>query len=154
MFSCADLLPFWVSEGNPVNCQSETDHTGCFRQISPPSIYSKPPLGTEPRISLEPSLRRSRLAAVGVWGVWAKARNQTMAGRFQGYHYFPSKIGSIEIYWRADGWYWRSRSPGRPPESEPVGPFMTSTEAYLNASGGAVLMPPPASLNSRAAATK
>jgi hypothetical protein len=39
-----------------------------------------------------------------------------MTGRYQSYHYFPSKIGSIEIYWRADGWWWRSRSSGRPPE--------------------------------------
>src|SRR4029077_16043322 len=83
---------------------------------------------------------------IGVWGVRALVRNRNMAGRYQGYHSFPNKAGSIEIFWRADGWCWWSRAPGRPPEGEPIGPFLTSTEAYLNASGGAMLIPRPAPL--------
>jgi hypothetical protein len=85
-----------------------------------------------------------RLSAVGVLGGCGhRLAIKQMAGRFQGYHYFPSKAGSIEIYWQADGWWWRSRSAGRAPEGAPVGPFITSTDAYLNASGGAVLIPTP-----------
>jgi hypothetical protein len=75
---------------------------------------------------------------LGSWGCGHTLAIKQMTGRYQGYHYFPSKIGSIEIYRRADGWWWRSRSSGRPPEGAPVGPFITSTEAYLNASGGAL----------------
>jgi hypothetical protein len=74
-------------------------------------------------------------------------RNQTMAGRYQGYH--SLNTGNIEIFWRADGWWWWSRAPGYPPEGALIGPFLTSTEAYLNASGGAVLIPRPARLYER-----
>jgi hypothetical protein len=70
-----------------------------------------------------------------------------MAGHFQGYHWFPNKTGSVEVFWRADGWWWRLRAPGCPPEGAPIGPFLTSTDAYLNASGGAVLMPRPIRLD-------
>ena len=80
---------------------------------------------------------------IGVWGVRALVRNRNMAGLYQGYHSFPNKAGSIEIFWRADGWCWWSRGPGRPPEGAPIGPFLTSTETYLNASGGAMLIPRP-----------
>ena len=64
-------------------------------------------------------------------------------GALPGLPRFPNKAGSIEIFWRADGWCWWSRGPGRPPEGAPIGPFLTSTEAYLNASGGAMLIPRP-----------
>ena len=43
-------------------------------------------------------------------GVRALVRNRNMAGLYQGYHSFPNKAGSIEIFWRADGWCWVSRS--------------------------------------------
>jgi hypothetical protein len=76
-----------------------------------------------------------------------------MAGHFQGYHWFPNKTGSVEVFWRADGWWWRLRAPGCPPEGAPIGPFLTSTDAYLNASGGAVLMPRPIRLDRRPALT-
>jgi hypothetical protein len=65
-----------------------------------------------------------------------------MAGRFQGYHNVPNNR-MIEIFLQGDGWWWWPRADGRPPDGEPVGPFITSTEAYLNASGGTVLMPSP-----------
>jgi hypothetical protein len=76
-----------------------------------------------------------------------------MAGLYQGYHWFPTKTGSVEVFWRADGWWSRSRAPGCPPEGVAVGPFITSTEAYLNASGGAVLMPRLKRLNRQSPAT-
>jgi hypothetical protein len=76
-----------------------------------------------------------------------------MAGRYQGYHSIPNNTGSIEIFWGADGWWWRSRTRGYPPHGAPIGPFLTSTEAYLNASGGAVLMPRPTSLYKQDPAT-
>ena len=69
-----------------------------------------------------------------------------MAGRYQGFH--SLNTGNIEIFWRADGWCWWSRAPGCPSESAPVGPFLTSTDAYLNANGGACLIPRPARLES------
>jgi hypothetical protein len=72
-----------------------------------------------------------------------------MAGRYQGYHWLPNHTGSVEVFWRSDGWWWRSRSPGCPPEGVPTGPFITSTDAYLNASGGALLMPRPAKLENQ-----
>ena len=65
-----------------------------------------------------------------------------MAGRYQGFH--SLNTGNIEIFWRADGWCWWLRAPGCPSESAPVGPFLTSTDAYLNANGGACLIPRPA----------
>ena len=65
-----------------------------------------------------------------------------MTGRYQGFH--SLNTGNIEIFWRADGWCWWSRAPGCPSESAPVGPFLTSTDAYLNANGGACLIPRPA----------
>ena len=69
-----------------------------------------------------------------------------MAGRYQGYHSIASKTitskkASIEIFWRADGWWWWPRNPDYPPHGAAIGPFLTSTEAYLNANGGAALMP-------------
>ena len=68
-----------------------------------------------------------------------------MAGRYQGFH--SLNTGNIEIFWRADGWCWWSRAPGCHSESAPVGPFLTSTDAYLNANGGACLIPRPARLD-------
>ena len=68
-----------------------------------------------------------------------------MAGRYQGFH--SLNTGNIEIFWRADGWCWWSRAPGCPSVSAPVGPFLTSTDAYLNANGGACLIPRPARLD-------
>ena len=68
-----------------------------------------------------------------------------MAGRYQGFH--SLNTGNIEIFWRADGWCWWSRAPGCPSESAPVGPFLTSTDAYLNANGGACLIPRPARID-------
>jgi hypothetical protein len=59
-----------------------------------------------------------------------------MAGRYQGYHSFPNNTGSIEIFWRADGWWWWSRARDCPPNGVPSGPFLTSSEAYLDARGG------------------
>ena len=79
----------------------------------------------------------------GSGGVRALARNRNMAGRYQGYHSLPNNNGTIEIFWRADGWWWWSRRPGYPAEGAPIGPFLTSTDAYLNARGGAPLIPAP-----------
>jgi hypothetical protein len=59
-----------------------------------------------------------------------------MAGRYQGYHWFPNKTESVEVFWRSDGWCWWRRVPGHPPKGEAVGPFLTSTEAYRNANAG------------------
>jgi len=58
----------------------------------------------------------------------------------------PNNTGNIEIFWGADGWWWWSRARGYPPEGSPIGPFLTSTEAYLDASGGAPPMPRPTRL--------
>jgi len=66
-----------------------------------------------------------------------------MEGHYQGYHWFPNQTESVEVYWRADGWWWRLRVPGCPPKGAPIGPFLTSTDAYLDASGGAILVPRP-----------
>ena len=101
-----------------------------------------------PDISLEPWL--GRFAFWGGWGSWGCGRSlaiNKLTGRYQGYHSLPNKTGSIEIFWRADGWWWWSRAPGCPPEGALIGPFVTSTEAYLNASGGALLMPRPSSID-------
>ena len=68
-----------------------------------------------------------------------------MAGRYQGFH--SLNTGNIEIFWRADGWCWWSRAPGCSSESAPVGPFLTSTDAYLHANGGACLIPRPERLD-------
>ena len=70
-----------------------------------------------------------------------------MAGRYQGYHYLPNNSKSIEIFWRADGWWWWWRVTGDSPDGAPIGPFLTSTEAYLNAGGGALLVPRPTTLD-------
>src|SRR6185503_14612401 len=67
-----------------------------------------------------------------------------MAGRYQGFH--SLNTGNIEIFWRADGWCWWSRTPGCPSVSAPVGPFLTSTDAYLNANGGLALFRAPRGL--------
>src|SRR5512132_1431543 len=83
------------------------------------------------------------LCDAGLRGVRAKARNETMAGRYQGYHYLPNNSKSVEIFWRADGWWWWPRVTGHPPDGAPIGPFLTSTEAYLSASGGGLLIPRP-----------
>jgi hypothetical protein len=90
--------------------------------------------------------------SIGVWGVRALARNRNMAGRYQGYHSLPNNNGTIEIFWRADGWWW-SRRPGYPAEGAPIGPFLTSTDAYLNARGGAPLIPAPQRLYRQGSAT-
>jgi hypothetical protein len=90
----------------------------------------------------------SRFGAVGgSWGCGRGLAINKLAGRYQGYHSLPNKTGSIEIFWRTDGWWWWSRAPGCPPEGALIGPFVTSTEAYLNARGGALLMPRPSSVD-------
>ena len=78
---------------------------------------------------------------IGGLGVRALTRSRTMAGRYQGYRSLANQKGSIEIFWRGDGWWWWPRKPDYPPHGAPIGPFVTSTDAYLNASGGALLMP-------------
>jgi hypothetical protein len=45
-----------------------------------------------------------RLGVLG--GAGTGSQSNKLAGRCQGYHDFSSKIGSIEVYWRADGWWW------------------------------------------------
>ena len=55
------------------------------------------------------------------------------AGPYQGYHHFPDSTGSFEVFWRADGWWWWTRAADSPPKSEAVGPFVTSADAYSNA---------------------
>ena len=74
----------------------------------PPSSF----LGNLPHVD-------SVCEVIGVWGV-ALVRNRNMAGLYQGYHSFPNKAGSIEIFWRADDRCWWSRGPGRPPEGAPI----------------------------------
>ena len=61
------------------------------------------------------------------------AYEPNLAGRYQGYHSFPNNTGSFEVFWRADGWWWWTRAADSPPKSEAVGPFVTSAEAYSNA---------------------
>ena len=49
---------------------------------------------------------------------------------------FPSlspQHGDLEIFLRANGWWWWTRAPGSAPKSEAVGPFQTTTEAYSDA---------------------
>ena len=52
-----------------------------------------------------------------------------MAGRYQGYHIIPEAEGQVgfEVFWQNKGWFWR------PPDSEVVGPFTTSSQAYQSA---------------------
>jgi hypothetical protein len=40
---------------------------------------------------------------------------------------------SFEVFWRQDGWFWRSRFPV---DAKAVGPFTTSTEAYQSGAAG------------------
>ena len=61
------------------------------------------------------------------------AYEPNLAGRDQGYHRFPNSTESFEVFWRADGWWWWTRAADSPPKSEAVGPFVTSAEAYSNA---------------------
>ena len=61
------------------------------------------------------------------------AYEPNLAGRYEGYHSFPNNTGSFEVFWRADGWWWWTRAADSPPKSEAVGPFVTSAEAYSNA---------------------
>jgi hypothetical protein len=76
----------------------------------------------------------SRHSGIGdsIGGCGARIRKAiNLAGRYQGYHRFLDETGTFEIFWRADGWWW-SRAP-LAPQGEAVGPFLTSTEAYSNA---------------------
>ena len=52
-----------------------------------------------------------------------------MAGRYQGYHIIPQAEGQVgfEVFWQNKGWFWRRR------DSEAVGPFTTSSQAYQSA---------------------
>ena len=87
---------------------------------------------------------RVRMVGRELYGGWETGNSfpiNKMEGHYQGYHWFPNQTESVEVYWRADGWWWRLRVPGSPPKGAPIGPFLTSTDAYLNASGGAVLVP-------------
>jgi hypothetical protein len=56
-----------------------------------------------------------------------------LTGRYQGYHRVPASTGVFEVFWRARGWWWWLRAPGCAPKGEAVGPFLTTTEAYSNA---------------------
>ena len=56
-----------------------------------------------------------------------------LTGRYQGYHRVPASTGVFEVFWRAHGWWWWLRAPGCAPKGEAVGPFVTTTEAYSNA---------------------
>jgi len=75
----------------------------------------------------------------------------------QGFHSFTGHLrnngtyeeyGSFEVFWfdaededidaymenkASSGWYWRSCFPGCMPDSEKVGPFASSSQAYDNA---------------------
>ena len=52
-----------------------------------------------------------------------------MAGRYQGRHIIPEaeRQVSFEVVWHNAGWFWRA------PDSDPVGPFTTSSQAYQSA---------------------
>jgi len=58
-----------------------------------------------------------------------------------GYHAFVGDngddFGQFEVFWHADepGWYWWACSPGCMPDSDPIGPFRTSADAYRDALG-------------------
>ena len=49
-------------------------------------------------------------------------------GSFEVYLYDPGYTGSLP-----KGWYWQSCFPGCLPDSEPVGPFTTESEAFSDA---------------------
>src|SRR5262245_8018644 len=53
--------------------------------------------------------------AVGGRGVREQDRNLYMADCYRGYHSFRKQLRNIEIFWRADGWWWWSRARGYPP---------------------------------------
>ena len=59
-----------------------------------------------------------------------------------GYHQFPGKYGSFEVFHakeyadgglEADGWYWWACFPGCMPDSDPSGPYDTAEDAYVDA---------------------
>ena len=69
-------------------------------------------------------------------------------GAIRGTTTFQTNSKSIEVFWRADGWWWWwSRVTGHSPDGAPIGPFLTSTEAYLNARERAFLIPRPTRLD-------
>ena len=49
-------------------------------------------------------------------------------GSFEVYLYDPGYTGSLP-----KGWYWQSCFPGCLPDSDPVGPFKTESEAFSDA---------------------
>ena len=104
-----------------------------------PSSFSEPQAPALPGSAL--GTFRTPIAFAG----WVVRGVINMAGRYQGFH--SLNTGNIEIFWRADGWCWWSRAPGCPSVSTPVGPFLTSTDAYLHANGGACLIPRPATID-------
>ena len=63
--------------------------------------------------------------------------NETANG-MEGYHQFKGGVGSFEVFWKKDGWYWWACFPGCMPDGESCGPFRNSREAYMDArdSGG------------------
>jgi hypothetical protein len=66
-----------------------------------------------------------RIGELGSRCAFFRQRPTHMAGRFQGYHRFRDKdgneYGSFEVFWQRIGWFWRSRSPGSPPDGEAIG---------------------------------
>lgn len=63
---------------------------------------------------------------------------------YRGYHQFTSDtgetFGSFEVWWKEHtdeqgefGWYWWSCFPGCIPDSEAIGPFNDSQEAFEDA---------------------
>jgi len=60
-----------------------------------------------------------------------------MAGRYHGYHLFSDEEGkdpvSVEVFWQREGWFWRRRFEGHPPDGGAVGPFTTSSGAFRDA---------------------
>ena len=74
--------------------------------------------------------------------------NNPLETKQTGYHTFNNNQGSFEVFWTdriwdssdehsevIPGWYWWACYPGCLPDSEHVGPFGTSTEAYQDAVG-------------------
>jgi hypothetical protein len=73
--------------------------------------------------------------------------SQKVAKSHQGYHQFQDELGepygSFEVFWVGSweesdtntepGWFWWPCFPGCIPDSDAIGPFSTSREAFFNA---------------------
>ena len=76
------------------------------------------------------------------WGLrTASSASNELAGRYQGFHRCRNETRSFEVFWRSDGWWWWLRPAGCSPEGEAVGPFLTSTQAYRNATSQQMTQP-------------